>query len=170
MASSLKALLRLQHGPLHGRGGHGIFVGLIIPHTQWPRACVDLDQNLGIRIESRGWPSIGLPEIRDATQPQTQLQGCSPDPQKTGCQRGCPFLHLTLSQNPFATTLHSHWPYDETEASGLDKEIGNRAGVGLGLAQVHPAQTDNTRSRTQVTCLPSRGVSCLFQDCKSWLP
>ena len=53
VASSLQALLRLQQGPLHGRGWCGIVVGLIIPHTQGPRACVDLGANTGVRIRSR---------------------------------------------------------------------------------------------------------------------
>lgn len=75
VASSLKAVLGLQQGPLHGWGRHGIVVCLIIPYTQRPRACVDLGTRHRNHSQvKRGWPEAGLPEIRDATQPDISVR------------------------------------------------------------------------------------------------
>lgn len=53
VASSLKALLGLQHSPFHGWGGHGIVVCLIIPHTQGLGASVDLETKHRSQIRTR---------------------------------------------------------------------------------------------------------------------
>lgn len=99
VASSLQSLLGLQHGPLHGWGGHGILVCLIIPHTQGPRACIDLETKHKSQSQvGRGWLEVGLPKI-EATQPHTaaRLRPATPENRLPA--------RPALSQNNFTMTL-----------------------------------------------------------------